>query len=288
MLRNRHDLRALGYLAFTTALFFYQWHSPGLFNGWLYPLSLLMAVTIAVISHNHNHLPMWKARPLNLVTNYWIGIFYGHPAIGWVPTHNQNHHKFNNKEGDVSRSPRVFKGNHLLALLVYPTLTSMAQTPLIKSYVWNARKTNPRLFWESLSEYVVFFGLMILGFWLNWRKAFFLMLVPQQVALFVIQVFSFCQHIECDPDSEWNHSRNMVGGLVNLILFNNGIHTVHHFKPGVHWSELPALHAEHEHKIAPELKQANMFGWLFRTYILSIFVGRKPLTLTQSTAGAAE
>ena len=280
MLRYRHDLRTLGYLAFMTGLFFYQWHAPGLMNLWLYPLSILMGVTAAVISHNQNHLPMWKSRPLNLLTNYWIGIFYGHPAIGWVPTHNQNHHKYNNSEGDLSISPRIFKGNHLLALLVYPTITSFAQTPAIRSYVWGLRKTNRSLYWEAISEYVVFFGLMVLGFWLDWRKALVLMLIPQQVALFTIQAFNFCQHIDCDKDSEWNHSRNMVGYWVNLVLFNNGIHTVHHFKPGIHWSELPALHAEHAHKIDPELLQSNMFSWLFRTYILSIFYpAAKPRSL---------
>jgi len=93
------------------------------------------------------------------------------PAIGWVPTHNQNHHKFNNREGDLSISPRFFKHNHLLAILTYPTVTSILQTPAIRKYIREARKTNPRLFWEAIIEYTVFFGLMITAFVINWEKA---------------------------------------------------------------------------------------------------------------------
>jgi fatty acid desaturase len=56
------------------------------------------------------------------------------------------------------------------------------------------------------------------------------------------------------------------------LLFNNGIHTVHHFKPGVHWSELPALHAEHVHKIDPSLLEPAIIPFIIRRYFLSIFV----------------
>ncbi len=270
MLRYRADLRTLAYLAFGTALFFWQWHQPGLANWWLYPLSLFMSIASAVIAHNHNHLPTWKNRWLNVLTNYWIGMFYGHPAIGWVPTHNQNHHKYNNTEGDLSLSPKFFKGDHLLSVLVYPTLTSLEQTPAIRAYVWGLRKTNRRLFWEAVSEYAVFLGLMVLAFVLDWRKAFVLLVVPQQAALFTIQAFNYFQHIGCDPHSEWNHSRNIVGFWTNALLFNNGIHTVHHYKPGVHWSELPKLHAEHVHRIDPVLIVPRMLPWIFKSYVLSI------------------
>jgi fatty acid desaturase len=268
MLRNRADIRTVAYLAFTVGLFLYQWHLPVLFNGWLYPLSIFMSFTCAVISHNQNHTPMWKWRPLNLITNYVIGIFYGHPAIGWVPTHNQNHHKFNNREGDLSICPRWFRNNHILALMVYPTITSLAQTPAIHQYIGQLRKTNRRMYWEAVSEYVVFFGLMVIAFALDWKKAIFLLFIPQQAALFLIQCVNYIQHIDCDKFSEWNHSRNIVGPVLNIILFNNGYHTVHHLKPGVHWADLPKLHAEHAAKIDNEFNQPSIWAWFFKVYLI--------------------
>jgi fatty acid desaturase len=199
-------------------------------------------------------------------------MFYGSSAIGWVPTHNQNHHKYNNTDGDLSISPRYFKGDHLLSVLVYPTIAGLTQAPAIVTYVKQARCTNPRLFWEAIAEYAVRWSLLGVAVFLNWKKAIVLLIIPQQFSLFTIQAFNYFQHIGCDPDSEWNHSRNIVGFWTNALLFNNGIHTVHHFKPGVHWSELPALHAEHKHKIDPSLLEPAILPFIFRRYVLSIVV----------------
>src|SRR5437868_5169048 len=100
MLRFAADRRTVAYLAFTVTLGVVQWNLPH-FNLPLFLLSLFMGVTAAVISHNHNHLSVWKSKTLNVLTGYVISMLYGYPSIAWVPTHNQNHHKYNNGEGDL-------------------------------------------------------------------------------------------------------------------------------------------------------------------------------------------
>src|SRR6266436_574128 len=104
MLRYAADRRTLGYLAVTAILSVANW-KIGRVHPVLYPATLFMFFTSAVISHNHNHLGIWRSKWLNLATSYVIALFYGHPAVAWVPTHNQVHHKLNNKPGDRSRSP---------------------------------------------------------------------------------------------------------------------------------------------------------------------------------------
>ena len=282
-MRYPADIRTLAYLAACVGLLSYQWSVPGLANWYLYPLSLLLAYTAAVMSHNQNHLPIWgKKRLPNLLTNYIIGFFYGHPAIAWVPTHNQNHHKYNNREGDTSISPRFFKSNHLLSILVYPTTTGMYQQASVGEYFRDVRKSNPRIFWEGVSEYAVFFALMSAAFVWNWKKALVLVLIPQQFSIFCIQCTNYLQHIECDPDSKWNHSRNFEGWLLNAILFNNGYHTVHHLKPGVHWSETPKLHAENRDNMHPDVLVPNMPWFIFDMFFLSPLRGevRRPIRRT--------
>ena len=111
---------------------------------------------------------------------------------------------------------------------------------------------------------------MILAFVINWKKALFLLLIPQQVALFLIQCTNYLQHIEADKYSKWNHSRNFEGWWLNTLLFNNGYHTVHHLKPGVHWSETPALHAQYRDQIDPALLAPSMPGFVFDTYFLAL------------------
>jgi beta-carotene hydroxylase len=267
VLRYTADLRTLAYLAFTAALSVVQWNLDGI-NPALYLLSLFMGVTVAVISHNHNHLGIWKSKRLNLVTSYVISIYYGYPAVAWVPTHNQVHHKYNNSEEDSSRAPKFFNSNHLFALLIYPTLTGMAQSAEIFAYLKNLRRRDRKAFWMAASEFIVFFGFMAGIFLLDWKKALLFFLIPQQFALFMIQVFNYVQHVETPTGSDWNHSRNFVSPVLNALLFNNGYHTVHHQKPGVHWTQTPKLHAEVESKIHPALLQKSWWGYMIWTFLL--------------------
>ena len=267
MLRYRADLRTLAYLAVAASLLLFQWRL-GHFQPVLYAVTLFLSVTVAVISHNHNHLGIWKSRPLNQLTSYVISVMYGFPAIAWVPTHNQVHHKLNNREGDTSQSPKYFKRNHLLALLTYPTLTGMAQQKEIQAFFKCLWRKNRTMFWMAASEYVVFFGFMLGMFLLDWRKAILYFLIPQQFSLFMIQIFNYVQHVEADADSGWNHSRNFVSPVLNALLFNNGYHTVHHQSPGLHWSQTPAMHFREVHQIHPELLVKSWWGYMVGTFFI--------------------
>jgi beta-carotene hydroxylase len=274
MLRNSADWRSVVYLVLVASLGVMQWQLRNFHIG-IYALYLFMSITVAVMSHNHNHVSMWKWKPLNLFTNYVISLHFGYPAIAWVPTHNQNHHKFNNREGDTGRSPGFFKGNHLLSLLTYPFLTGIRQQRDMKAFFKQLWAKNRTGFWLALSEYVVFLGVMVLLLVINCKKALIFYFIPQQFGLFYIQTVNYIQHVETETESEWNHSRNFVSPVLNTLLFNNGYHTVHHLKPGVHWSQIPGLHAQHVHKIHPDLLVRSW--WM---YMLKTFFGR-PLVKAQ-------
>jgi len=101
MLRYRSDLQTVAYMITATALIVWQWSLPA-FSLPLFLWANFMAVTITVIAHNHNHLRMWKSRTANSVTDYWLTLLYGFPAFAWIPTHNMNHHKFTNRDGDYT------------------------------------------------------------------------------------------------------------------------------------------------------------------------------------------
>ncbi len=169
-------------------------------------------------------------------------------------------------------------------MLVYPTLTNLAQTRDINAFLKDLWKRDRPAFRAAASEYVVFFGTMAVLFALDWRKALLFFVIPQQVALFAIQCVNYQQHVETDADSEWNHSRNFVGPVLNGILFNNGYHTVHHLKPGVHWSELPQLHAQYAARIHPSLLERSWPRYFGRTFLLRPVVGMPAPVLPPDTA----
>src|SRR6185503_20742672 len=79
------------------------------------------------------------------------------------------------------------------------------------------------------------------------------------------------QHDGCDIKSDWNHSRNFVGRAFNWIMCNNGYHTIHHNRAGLHWSVLAEAHErEVAPRIDPRLDERSMVWYLLRTYVLGL------------------
>jgi beta-carotene hydroxylase len=253
----------------TTVLFVVQWQL-GYLQPFLYITFLFFSVAVTVIAHNHNHVPIWRNKILNGLTDYWLTIFYGFPAFGWIPTHNMNHHSLNNKEGDYTITYRLTEHNHLMMLLAYPTVSSYFQQKPIREYLKMQYATNRGRFYFSLSQYVVLVLWWIVAFVIDWKKALLFVVIPQQFGLFSVLVFNYVQHVHADEESAWNHSRNFVGFL-NTMLFNNGYHTVHHERAGTHWSKLREQHELVAEKISPVLQERSFWWYIIRNYFLGIF-----------------
>lgn len=280
-LRHSEDWRTLALLAAMVGGFVALWafgFPAGGEVNWtvvltLTPILCFMGIQDAVISHNHNHVPIFLDKWANLGVGVVISFFYGFPSFGWIPTHNMNHHHFNNKPGDHSITTRPRRKVGLLAAVMYPTVTSLTQTRLIGPFLKKCKTQNPFIYWRGIVEYVTFYGGMVAMFLIDWRPALCLVIV-QQVALFVIQHFNYIQHIETDSYSKRNHSRNFTGWMLNFLLFNNGYHTVHHDKPGTHWSKTPELHRAIESEIDPRLNCPSFWGFWFRTFVFRAFGGK--------------
>ncbi len=270
MLRYKADRRTLAYMAVTTTLFFFLWISDG-FNPWLYVVYLFLSVAVTVIAHNHNHLPIFRNKTLNNLTDYWLTVFYGFPAFAWIPTHNMNHHALNNREGDYTITYRLTEHNHLLMLLLYPSVSSYHQQKPIRDYLKMLRRDNRRKYWLAIMQYAFLVAWIVTGLLIDWQKALLYIVLPQQFGLFAVLVFNYVQHVHADEESEFDHSRNFTGFL-NVLLFNNGYHTVHHDKAGTHWSKTPELHAKVADKIDPELNERSFWWYIIRVYFLSIFI----------------
>ncbi len=271
MLQYKADIRTVAYLLVTTALFFVQWNLDEL-NPILYVWSLFMAVSIAVIAHNHNHLPIWKSDVMNKLTDYWLTLFYGFPAFGWIPTHNKNHHKFNNREGDYTLTYRFSEKNNLWTILSYPSISSYFQQTPIRDFLKKTWEKDKGKFAFYMLQYVALAAFIVGGLVIDWKKAVLFILIPHQVALFSILVFNYLQHVHADETSPVNHSRNFVSPILNALLFNNGYHTVHHDNAQLHWSLTPEAHAKIADKIDPYLNVRSFWGYLFQTYILGAFI----------------
>ncbi|MBL0310690.1 MAG: fatty acid desaturase [Bacteroidetes bacterium] len=226
---------------------------------------------MAVITHNHNHLNIWTNKILNILTDWWLTVFYGLPIFVWIPTHNRNHHRYNNKLPDVTRTYRHTENNNFVSLIQYPSISGYNQMKEgIIPYMKELKEKNHKQYTQNILQLAVLVIWLIVFFVLDWEKALLFVFILQQVAQLSVIVFNYVQHVHADEESEYNHSRNFLG--VNAFLFNNGFHTIHHMRASLHWSEAPAAHEKIAHLINPDLTEKSIWVYLVRTYVLSIFI----------------
>ncbi len=273
MLRHQADRRTLAYMALTTGLFFTQWQMAEV-SFPLYGVYLFLSVAVAIIAHNHNHLPVFRNASLNTFMDYWLTVFYGFPAFGWIPTHNKNHHVLNNRAGDYTLTYRLTEKNNLFMLLAYPSVSSYHQQKPIRDHLAYLKANDRSKYLACILQYVVLAVWIAVAALIDWKKALIYVVGPQQLALFAVLAFNFVQHVHTDEESPINHSRNFVGSLLNALLFNNGFHTVHHDKAGMHWSKAAEAHAAVADRIDPSLNEQSFWWYIVRAYFLGAFVPR--------------
>lgn len=276
MLKNNKDIKSLIYIVITTSLFLFLWTqgkamSNGLFTV-LYIWFLFMSISVAVMAHNHNHLPMWKSKIMNILTDNWLTVFYGFPVFAWIPTHNANHHKFVNKEPDYTRTWRFTERNNLFTVLTYPSVSGFFQQSVVMNHFKETFSRNKNKFFLYGLQFVVLISWIVGAFVIGgWEKALVYVVLPQQLSLFSVLLFNYVQHVHADEETKYNSSRNFTG-ILNFLLFNNGLHTIHHIHPTIHWSETPQEHAKIEHLIDDSLIESSFWYFLYKSYILGIFM----------------
>lgn len=274
-LRFREDRRTLFWACVLFPLL------PGLvyWRPWLglylFPFILYLAYCSGVLTHNHSHVPVFKRPAFNRAYAAWLSVFYGCPIFVWVPTHHMNHHVHLNGPGDAARTSRHAPVNSLLAALGYPFYSSRAQLPAIKSYLAHEKARAPRRYARLIRQGLIVAGahaaLLSLALGLHgvvtgamaYALAFGL---PAAFAPWSMMVTNYLQHVECDPSSAHDHSRNFTDPVLNWLIFDNGFHTAHHEHPGLHWSRLRDKHHELAACIAPELNERDPLAYCTRRF----------------------
>lgn len=229
-----------------------------------------------MIAHNHNHCRTFKSPAVNEVFCLWLTVFYGYPVFAWHPTHSHNHHSFNNRPGDDTATWLSGNRHGWKQAVSYPALSAWRQSIRIGAYVAAARAGNPTLYRRILLQYGVWIGahlgLFCFAVWLYGGTIGFTIWafglgLPSLFSLWAIMFISFEQHVHADAWSPRASARNFTGDVINFLLFNNGFHTAHHERPGLHWSELPAAHSAIADSIPRDLIEPNLATYLFRQYV---------------------
>jgi fatty acid desaturase len=225
------------------------------------PVWALVGVWIAVlylrtfapfIQHNHAHLPVFNARPLNLLYDVLLAQNTGYATALWELHHNRGHHRnFLDPDKDVAtvNYPGTTTAMPRWYYAVRGNLTIHRDAIRIG---FDERRANRKSLLGKLSfELVVQLALTTIGFAISPWLTLGFFIVPNALSALLVWWQSYPHHHELATDSVYAASITDDHGFTNLMTFNIGHHTAHHEKPTLHWSLLPLRTARILHLIDP-------------------------------------
>lgn len=230
-------------------------------------LACMFSFSVQTVTHNVLHGALFESPAMNrgfrLVLSF-CGLF---PVSSVIPSHNLVHHHFDDDGQPDWASPRHARFSwNLLNLLHFPniigpiTFAGINRWALVKGRALYRR--------QSAQESVFAFGLtgalLASDFW----TTLFFILVPQLWGARWFLRVNLIQHDGCDESSQYNHSRNFGGRLLNWFSVNAGYHTAHHNRASLHWTQLAHSHAEDiAPHMDPTLLEPSLLMYLARTYV---------------------
>jgi fatty acid desaturase len=205
-------------------------------------------VNFAGMCHNHHHLNTFRHPVANRAFEVVMFLQLGMLPYGYTLHHNIGHHRhYLDQTKDSNRWLRA-DGRSMgswefalrLCLAMYPTVVRIGrQHPAI------FRKFR-RMAWATAGVVAALVAVSPVN-------AFLVFLLPLPPALLLQAQATHHQHVGLAVDDPWRASRSTLDARYNVRTLNLGYHTAHHLRPGLHWSQLPAFHAEIASDIPPEL-----------------------------------
>ncbi|MBX7195298.1 MAG: fatty acid desaturase [Sandaracinaceae bacterium] len=270
LLHHHADRRQVGIVTLYLGLVFAMYLVPACRNVPMFLAACYLSFLNAVVIHNHLHKGIFKSKALNRLFRCALSFGALYPASANIASHNLVHHHFDDDgQPDWAAPENVSFRWHLLNLIHFPNVVGPNTFNGVSRWALTTRQADFRQ--QYLLEQVVAFGLtgamLVWDFW----PALFFVVLPQLWGARGILRINLIQHDACDVKSDWDHSRNFVGGFFNWVMCNNGYHTIHHNRAGLHWSVLAEQHRrECVGRMDPRLDEPSMVLYLLRTFVLRV------------------
>ncbi len=269
LLHNVADYRQIGIVTVYWALLFSMYFVEECRNVLFFVFACYFSFLNAVVIHNHLHKGIFKDKSLNRAFRCILSFGALYPASANVASHNLVHHHFDDDgQPDWAAPEHVGFRWHLLNLIHFPNVVGPNTFGGVTRWASTTRQKDFRR--QYAIEQVFAFGLTALLLAFDFWTALFFIVLPQLWGARGILRINLIQHDGCDVASEWNHSRNFVGRAFNWIMCNNGYHTIHHNRAGLHWSVLATAHEkECVPRIDSRLDEPSMVLYLLRTFVFN-------------------
>ncbi|GAA4375958.1 fatty acid desaturase [Hymenobacter koreensis] len=252
---------------------------PGLPNGiwWLAAAAYLFLNNIrfkgpfGLMLHCSCHRPIFKKQYgfLNHYLPWVIGPLFGQTPETYYTHHMGMHHAENNQTEDRS-STMHYQRDSWRGFLQYLGTFMFVGIFHMSHYFIQTRKR--RFLFRSLRGEIAFFALCI-GLWLvNWPATLVVFVLPFVISRIIMMLGNWTQHAFVDaqdPGNSYTNSITCLNTKYNHKCWNDGYHTSHHVRPGLHWTEHPANFQKNVHKyiqhdsvVFDGIHFLHVFAWL--------------------------
>ncbi|NVJ23987.1 fatty acid desaturase [Myxococcus sp. AM011] len=194
---------------------------------------------ISAWNHHHQHVPMFRHALPNRLLEVIFGFQTGVTSQAWFLHHVVGHHRnYLDQEKDEARWKR--DDGSTMGEVEFSVINTLQAYP--RAYaVGRSHPKAQRIFLAMGALHVALLGVL---FWHDWYNALFVFLLPMVASLYVTVWATYFHHTGLETTEHSEASYNIVHRGYNLMTGNLGFHTAHHTKHGVHWSQLPELHAQ--------------------------------------------
>jgi fatty acid desaturase len=270
LMHCKADYRQLGIVAIYWVLLSSMYFVPACRHPLVFIGACYFSFLNAVVIHNHLHKGIFRSRWLNRAFRCVLSVGALYPASANIASHNLVHHHFDDDGQPDWAAPENAQFRwHLLNLIHFPNVVGPNTFAGVTRWARTTRQRDFRR--QYLIEQVCAFGLTLALLALDFWSGLFFVVVPQLWGARGILRINLIQHDGCDVRSEWNHSRNFIGRGFNWIMCNNGYHTIHHNRAGLHWSVLDVAHErECRSRTDPSLNERSMVLYLLRTFVFHV------------------
>ncbi len=219
---------------------------------WL--LMLVPKGTLGAWNHHHQHVHTFGSTALNRLLELSYALHTGMTSNAWLLHHVLGHHlNFLDQSRDESRWRR--RDGKPMGTLEYTLTTALTAYP--RAYrVGRRYPAHQRVFVVFTVLTALLVACLVYAKPLHGLALFVL---PMITSLLFASWVTYDHHAGLDTDDHCQASYNIVNPWFNRLTGNLGYHTAHHYRQGVHWSRLPALHERIAHHIPARLYRKSTF-----------------------------
>lgn len=232
----------------------YVWlDSPWVLVGY----ALFMVMPKGILSawnHHHQHVHTFRSTALNRLLELSYALHTGMTTHAWLLHHVLGHHlNFLDQTRDESRWQR--HDGTRMGMVEYTLVTALTAYP--RAYrVGRKHPAHLRTFVLYTAATLLLVATLV---YCKPLEGLLLFVFPMVTSLLYTCWVTYDHHAGLSTDDHLHASYNIMNRWFNRLTGNLGYHTAHHYRQGVHWSRLPALHARIAQQVPEHLYRKSTF-----------------------------